>query len=743
MILSWLPYSFELFLIRSPDRTPLPPPYLQGKRTTLPSIKRLPPWVWHLGRRWLRVMLHGLRLADGAHSRELNTIFTQGIASRDDLLRLCLHAGYAAHFHRVQSTGADQDCWAVSYPEDPAWAEPILVRRETVKEVQYSGRTFCVTVPSGLIVVRRASRDAAGRVTRASAPVILGNCWTTEMEDDGDPPRLWLPNAMFPGTAFTRSIGDSVAERIGVVAVPEICLKRISSRSKFAVIASDGVFEFLASQNVADIISRFDDPLDGARAVVSESYRLWLENEMRTDDITIVVVVFENVPEEDPEGQVAAENGGSQTQVASATFIEPRRSLTGNEREEPGPIRAQEEIDSLDRAMRTNFLFANLSDEQRRSIYTRMQRHVFYPGDIVIRQGDKGDNFYVVRDGILDVYISQGEGDSSLVHTYKASDGFHPSFGELALMHGKPRAATVVARTRCTLWALDREGFRSQVQRHSPQWLIQLLQGVDCLRPLKFSQLELMVNFMEELAFLDGEVIVRQGEEGDAFYIVTSGEVAVTIQRSEGEEPKQVLTLTKHQYFGEKALLSSARRAASVFARGFVRLLYITRSTFERILGPLTDLDAERQIWEENCRALAERRKVSSQAPQKHVSLPAESSLLLSFPRSISNSISFCQLTMPFPCFLPYYSSTSTVRGGGPPPVLGRGPVPQRHAPPDARLRPYPLPKGPRGLRRPRDLGGGRLGQQPAGPGAAKQGRDPLARHRSVAAHTARRARLP
>ena len=34
-------------------------------------------------------------------------------------------------------------------------------------------------------------------------------CWGTEEEDGGDPPRLWSPNGQYPGTAFTRSIGDS------------------------------------------------------------------------------------------------------------------------------------------------------------------------------------------------------------------------------------------------------------------------------------------------------------------------------------------------------------------------------------------------------------------------------------------------------------------------------------------------------------------------------------------------------
>jgi cGMP-dependent protein kinase 2 len=38
-------------------------------------------------------------------------------------------------------------------------------------------------------------------------------CWTSEADCDGDPPRLWAPAGMYPGTAFTRSIGDSGADR--------------------------------------------------------------------------------------------------------------------------------------------------------------------------------------------------------------------------------------------------------------------------------------------------------------------------------------------------------------------------------------------------------------------------------------------------------------------------------------------------------------------------------------------------
>ena len=39
-------------------------------------------------------------------------------------------------------------------------------------------------------------------------------------EGDGDPPRVWLPNQMSPGCAFTRSIGDSIGESVGLLAEP-------------------------------------------------------------------------------------------------------------------------------------------------------------------------------------------------------------------------------------------------------------------------------------------------------------------------------------------------------------------------------------------------------------------------------------------------------------------------------------------------------------------------------------------
>ncbi|EIE18302.1 protein serine/threonine phosphatase 2C, partial [Coccomyxa subellipsoidea C-169] len=121
-------------------------------------------------------------------------------------------------------------------------------------------------------------------------------CWSTEEEDDGDPPRLWAPNALYPGTAFTRSIGDSLAEQIGVTAEPEVVTWTLSGdKTPLLIIASDGIFEFLQNQAVIQLASKYDDAQQSAIALVAEAYRLWLEVETRTDDITAIVIRIEEL----------------------------------------------------------------------------------------------------------------------------------------------------------------------------------------------------------------------------------------------------------------------------------------------------------------------------------------------------------------------------------------------------------------------------------------------------------------
>lgn len=117
--------------------------------------------------------------------------------------------------------------------------------------------------------------------------------WGDEETEGSDPPRLWVQNAMYPGTAFTRSVGDSLAEKIGVFAVPEIKTIKLTPDHQFFVVASDGVFEFLSSQTVVNMVDR--NRQDACYTIARESYKLWLQHENRTDDVTLIIVHVEGL----------------------------------------------------------------------------------------------------------------------------------------------------------------------------------------------------------------------------------------------------------------------------------------------------------------------------------------------------------------------------------------------------------------------------------------------------------------
>jgi serine/threonine protein phosphatase PrpC len=66
--------------------------------------------------------------------------------------------------------------------------------------------------------------------------------------------RVWLKNENLPGLAMSRSFGDSTACKVGVNAIPEIKVFDLTPEDRVLVIASDGVWEFLENQQVANIV---------------------------------------------------------------------------------------------------------------------------------------------------------------------------------------------------------------------------------------------------------------------------------------------------------------------------------------------------------------------------------------------------------------------------------------------------------------------------------------------------------
>lgn len=110
------------------------------------------------------------------------------------------------------------------------------------------------------------------------------------------------------------------------------------------------------------------------------------------------------------------------------------------------------------------------------------------------------------------------------------------SFGELALIYGTPRAATVRAKTDVKLWGIDRDSYRrilmgSTIRKR--KMYEEFLSRVSILESLDKWERLTVADALETVSFEDGETIVKQGEPGNDFYIIVEGCATVLQQRGE------------------------------------------------------------------------------------------------------------------------------------------------------------------------------------------------------------------
>lgn len=105
-------------------------------------------------------------------------------------------------------------------------------------------------------------------------------------------------------------------------------------------------------------------------------------------------------------------------------------------------------MQALSKAIQSNLLFSHLDDSEKSDIFDAMQPFNYKADETIIQQGEEGDFFYIIDQGEVEVYVNNK-------CVTAISDG--GSFGELALIYGTPRAATIKAKSECKLWAIDRK----------------------------------------------------------------------------------------------------------------------------------------------------------------------------------------------------------------------------------------------------------------------------------------------
>ena len=199
-------------------------------------------------------------------------------------------------------------------------------------------------------------------------------------------------------------------------------------------------------------------------------------------------------------------------------------------------------------------------------------------GEEIVHQGERGQRFYLVADGAFEVLV---DGQPSV----RLGRGDY--FGERALLHDAPRAATVVAVEPGRVFTLDQASFDALLasdlaarERLDAALAFRAeVAAMPLLQDLAPAELDVLLAHLAPVAAAPGDAVIRQGEPGQRFYVVRSGAVDV-------ERDGQVLArLGPGEAFGEIALLLDVPRTASVVAVEPTHLLALEASDFRDILG--------------------------------------------------------------------------------------------------------------------------------------------------------------
>ena len=96
-----------------------------------------------------------------------------------------------------------------------------------------------------------------------------------------------------------------------------------------------------------------------------------------------------------------------------------------------------------------------------------------------------------------------------------------------------------------------------------------------------------LADAVKEVYFDVDDMVIKEGEEGNCFYMVMEGEAVATKTLEPGKPPHEVFKYREGDYFGELALLRNEPRAANIIAKSKLHLVSLDRHSFKRLLGPV------------------------------------------------------------------------------------------------------------------------------------------------------------
>ena len=218
----------------------------------------------------------------------------------------------------------------------------------------------------------------------------------------------------------------------------------------------------------------------------------------------------------------------------------------------------------------------------------------------LFKQGDRDDYTFYVLEGDMEMYA-----DDSLIKAVSGGDG--ASFQPLAQL--QPRQMTGIAKTNVQVLRVNRVLLEQLLSMDaapsadkpdaanepdagveveemedegSGDWLMTMLQS-ELFSRIPASNIQNLLDTLETVEAKQGEVVVKQGEPGDYYYLLLSGSCEV-VQSARNKKEVRLATLTAGDTFGEQALISSAKRNATVRMLSDGDLARLTKDGFTKLI---------------------------------------------------------------------------------------------------------------------------------------------------------------
>jgi CRP-like cAMP-binding protein len=233
-------------------------------------------------------------------------------------------------------------------------------------------------------------------------------------------------------------------------------------------------------------------------------------------------------------------------------------------------------------------LFSLLDSAEFANLVGMLEIKRFRVGDVIIKEGDPGETLSIIAHGRVLIYCKNFHGNK--VYLSSLSDG--DCFGEFSFFTGEPRAATAEALEDTTLFEIQQSEFDTILDRfpnlttallkfYKSRVVATLLAKSEVFGVLNRRDREWLIERLQLEQFAAGELVLREGDRSDGFYLIKSGEVEIF---SERKGYVFINKLKSGEFFGEIAALTGHARSASVRALGPCEILRLNGKDMQELM---------------------------------------------------------------------------------------------------------------------------------------------------------------